>query len=114
MRKWIATIGLVLLTAAPLSAARADGKELFEKNCSKCHGMTGLGDTKAGKAAKAKKFQGDEKVMGDDAKVADTVLKTVRDPEKKKHREVSKKVSDADLQTIAIYIKALATAPPAP
>ena len=102
-------MGIALLLAAPASSARADGKELYEKNCAKCHGQTGMADTKTGKAAKAKKFKGDEKLLVDD--VADVVVKSVRDPEKKKHREVGKKVTDADLATIAVYVKALATAP---
>lgn len=109
MQKWIAAIGIALLTAAPLSSARADGKELYLKSCAKCHGDTGLADTKTGKAAKAKKFQGDEKLQGDD--IADVVLKSVRDPEKKKHREVAKKVTDEDLATIAVFVKTLVTAP---
>jgi mono/diheme cytochrome c family protein len=96
------------LAAAP-SAAQADGKTLYEAQCAKCHGMTGMADTKTGKAAKAKKFQGDEKVMGDD--VAKVVLESVRDPEKKKHRQVAKKVTDEDLATIAVYVKVLATTP---
>ena len=47
--------------------------------------------------------------MGDD--VADVVVKSVRDPAKTKHKEVGKKVSDEDLAAIAVYVKALATAP---
>lgn len=109
MRNRIAMIGIALLLAAPASSARADAKELYEKTCAKCHGQTGMADTKTGKAAKAKQFKGDEKLLGDD--VADVVLKSVRDPEKKKHREVAKKVTDEDLATIAVYVKALATAP---
>ena len=103
-------IGTALLSAALASPALADGKALFEANCAKCHGKTGLADTPVGKASKAKKFQGDEKLMGDD--VAAVVLKSVRDPEKKKHKEVSKKVSDEDLATIAVFVKALATSTP--
>jgi mono/diheme cytochrome c family protein len=109
VRNWIATFGIALLLAAPASSARADGKELYDKNCAKCHGETGLADTKTGKAAKAKKFQGDEKLLGDD--VVDVVRTSVRDPEKKKHREVAKKVSDEDLAVIAVFVKTLATAP---
>jgi mono/diheme cytochrome c family protein len=109
MRRWIIGIGIALLWTVAASAAHADGKALYEANCAKCHGKTGLADTTTGKAAKAKPFKGDQKLTGDD--VADVVVKSVRDPEKKKHKEVGKKVSDADLAAIAVYVKALATAP---
>lgn len=111
MRSWIVAIGIAVLAAwVPASSARAaDGKALYDAQCAKCHGETGMADTKTGKAAKAKQFKGDEKLEGDD--VAEVVTKTVRDPEKKKHREVAKKVSDEDLAAIAVYVKALATAP---
>lgn len=112
MRKWIAAIGIVLSSAAGSSSAQADAKALYEAQCAKCHGMTGMADTKTGRAAKAKKFQGDERVMGDD--VAKVVVESVRDPEKKKHRQVAKKVTDEELAAIAVYVKALATGTPAP
>ena len=108
MRRWIAAIGIALWSAAAASPARADGQALFEANCAKCHGKTGLSDTPSGKATKAPHMKGDEKLQGDD--VASVVLKTVRDPSKKKHVEVSKKVSDDDLAAIAVFVKALATA----
>jgi mono/diheme cytochrome c family protein len=110
VRRWIAAAGIALLAGAPASSARADGKATYEAKCAKCHGQTGLADTKTGKAAKAKKFQGDEKLMGDD--VADVVLKSVRDPEKKKHRQVAKKVTDEELAAIALYVRTLATTAP--
>jgi len=110
MRRWIIGIGIALLSTVAASAAHAaDGKALYDANCAKCHGQTGLADTTTGKAAKAKAFKGDQKLMGDD--VADVVVKSVRDPAKTKHKEVGKKVSDEDLAAIAVYVKALATAP---
>ena len=44
------SISLVLPTAA--AAAEPDGAALWAKNCAKCHGKTGKGDTKVGKKAK--------------------------------------------------------------
>jgi mono/diheme cytochrome c family protein len=109
MRRWIVGLAIALLSTVAASAAHADGKALYDANCAKCHGQTGLADTTTGKAAKAKAFKGDQKLMGDD--VAAVVTKSVRDPAKTKHKEVGKKVSDEDLAAIAVYVKALATAP---
>ena len=110
MRKWIATMVIALLAAGSAGSAHAaDGKALYEAQCAKCHGQTGLADTPTGKAAKAPPFKGDAKLQGDD--VVDVVTKSVRDPAKKKHLQVAKKVTDEDLAAIAAYVKTLATAP---
>src|SRR5574341_73296 len=43
------TIALSLLAASALAVSAGDAKELYEKNCSKCHGPDGKGETKMGK-----------------------------------------------------------------
>ena len=112
MRKWIAVgaSGLLLATLASGSAAAADGKALFVENCAGCHGETGNADTKKGKAAKAKSFHETElaaKLTAADGEAF--VTKNVR--ENKKHKNVTKKVTDADLAAIAAYVKVLAATP---
>ena len=46
-----------------MSAKAADGKATYEKDCTKCHGADGKGDTKMGKKYGAKDYT--------DAKVQD-------------------------------------------
>lgn len=80
------------------AAAQEDGKAWFEKNCQKCHGPDGKADTKAGKKMKVP--------VWDDSKLEHAhVIENVRT--NKKHRTVSKKVSDAELDAIATYVATL-------
>ena len=114
MRKWIALGASVLLLATLASGRRAvaaeDGKELFNKTCAPCHGETGYADTKKGKAAKAKNYHEAElnaKLTAADGEAF--VTKNVRT--NKKHKNVTKKVSDEELAAIAAYVKVLAAKP---
>ncbi len=102
MRRWmlsmlIVTVAAVVAASAP-AAAQEDGKALFEKNCQKCHGPDGKADTKAGKKMKVP--------VWDDSKLEHAhVIENVRT--NKKHKTVSKKVSDAELEAIATYVATL-------
>jgi len=114
VRKWIALGASVLLLATLASGRRAvaaeDGKELFNKTCAPCHGETGYADTKKGKAAKAKSYHDEElnaKLTAKDAEAF--VTKNVRT--NKKHKNVTKKVTDEELAAIASYVKVLAAKP---
>lgn len=101
MRRWLLAPALALALAAAGSApaaAEADGKALYEKNCQKCHGPDGSGDTPAGKKMKVPAWGADEMK-------ADVAIQTIR--ENKKHKTVSKKLSDADLQAIGAYVASL-------
>jgi mono/diheme cytochrome c family protein len=46
--KKLVVIGLGLLAAGALSAHAGDAKEIWTKECAKCHGADGKGDTKMG------------------------------------------------------------------
>lgn len=46
----------VAMTATALTLSAAEPKEIFEKICSKCHGLEGKGDTKMGKKLEIKDF----------------------------------------------------------
>jgi len=47
--KKILTLSIGIIMGAALSAGAADAKAIFEKDCAKCHGPDGKGDTKMGK-----------------------------------------------------------------
>jgi mono/diheme cytochrome c family protein len=103
MRRWLLApallVGFVLVSIASRpAAAEADGKALFEKNCMKCHGASGQADTASGKKMKVPVWDAEDRNV-------DTVVKTVR--ENKKHKTLSKKLSDEELQAIGAYVATL-------
>jgi mono/diheme cytochrome c family protein len=95
-----------------IAAAEAplDGKKLYDANCAKCHGVDGSADTPAGKAMKAHVLKDPKWVHVEPA----TVIHVVR--ENPKHKAVTEKVTDAELEAITAHIRELAggSASPAP
>ena len=89
-----------------LPAFADEGKAKYEKICATCHGMEGRADTKKGKKLKAADYREIPELEGPDA--IEHVKKTVR--ENKKHRNTAKKVSDAELASIAQYVQAMVAA----
>lgn len=102
MRRWNLSMLIVLVAVGVAgstpAAAQEDGKALFEKNCQKCHGPDGKADTKAGKKMKVPVW---DDTMLEHAHVIENVRTS------KKHKTVSKKVSDAELDAIATYVATL-------
>ena len=92
----------VFLPGLPASADA--GKDKYEKICASCHGTDGHADTKKGKKMKAADYREVKELQGADA--LEHIKKTVR--ENKKHKSVTKKVSDEDLAVIAQYVQKLA------
>jgi cytochrome c553 len=102
---------LVLLVIAalalPVAATHAgDAKALYEKECTKCHGPDGKGDTKMGKKLGAKDYS-DAKVQ--DALKDDAAVKAIKEGLKDKDAKVLMKpiegASDADIKDLVAYMR---------
>ena len=84
MKKLI-VMGLALMIAGAVSARAADAKEIYEKDCAKCHGVDGKGKTKMGEKLGVKDYT-DAKVQ-EEMKDAEMV-KAIKEGVKEKGSEV--------------------------
>ena len=98
---------LTLLIVVPAAAVcAADAKDLYEKDCAKCHGSDGKGETKMGKKLGAKDYT-DPKVQ--DALTDQAAFKATKDGLKDKDGKVLMKpaegLSDDDVKALVAYIR---------
>jgi mono/diheme cytochrome c family protein len=100
MRSWTAAASAAALLAAigagSVSAAEPDGKALYTKNCAMCHGDEGKADSPMAKKMGVHPLDVSD-VAG--AEGVAFVVKHIR--EDPKHKMVSKKLSDEELQAPA-------------
>ena len=105
MKKLI-TLTIALLAISALSLRAADGKAMYEKDCAKCHGADGKGDTKMGKKLGAKDYS-DPKVQSaltDEAGVK-AIKEGVKDADGKTVMKASEGISDSDAKAIIAYMR---------
>ena len=102
MRYAIPLTAALFLSAAGVSLA-ADGPTLYKQNCASCHGAAGWADTPASKALNVPPLAGSAKIAG--LSEADVGAKIRSNP---KHAPVLKKLSDADVQALAVFVQGLA------
>jgi mono/diheme cytochrome c family protein len=89
-----------------VSASTADVKENWDKNCAKCHGPDGKGDTKMGKKLEIKDFT-DAKYQAslkDDA-MFKAIKEGVKDGEKTRMKAVEG-LSDEEMKALVTYVRA--------
>jgi cytochrome c553 len=106
MKKVLAlTIALIAIPASSLLAA--DVKGLYEKECTKCHGEDGKGQTKMGKKLNAKDYT-DAKVqaeMKDDAAFK-AIKEGLKDKEDKTLMKPVEGAADDDIKALVAYMRA--------
>jgi cytochrome c553 len=98
------TTGLVLLSGTVAFAG--DAKDAYEKDCAKCHGSDGKGDTKMGKKLGAKDYT-DPKVQA--ALTDDAAFKATKEGLKDKEGKVLMKpaegLSDDDIKALVAHMR---------
>jgi cytochrome c553 len=105
--KKILILGLAMIGMAALSASGADAKASYEKDCAKCHGPDGKGDTKMGKKAGVKDYT-DPKVqeaMKDD-QMAKAIKEGVKDGDTVKMKGYADALSDDEVKALVAYVRA--------
>ncbi len=97
----------VAMTATALTLSASEPKEIFEKTCSKCHGLDGKGDTKMGKKLEIKDFttaafQG----TFTDKQAASAIKEGIKDGDKIRMKAYDD-LSDAEITGLVAYVRAL-------
>lgn len=85
----------------------ADAKANYDKECAKCHGADGRGQTKMGKQSGAKDYT-DPKVQAefDDAKAMKVIKEGVKDGAKEKMKPYAEKFNDEDIKALIAHVRA--------
>ena len=106
MKKLIAA-AVAITFGAVMVASAADAKENWDKQCAKCHGADGKGQTKMGQKLGVKdyadaKFQAE---MKDDAAFK-AIKEGVKDKEGKQVMKAAEGLSDDDIKALVKHVRA--------
>src|SRR6266446_4404535 len=94
------------LALPALSARGADAKSLYAKDCAKCHGEDGKGETKMGKKLGAKDYT-DAKVQAElkDDAAFKAIKEGLKDKEGKTLMKHAEGLSDDDAKALVAYMR---------
>jgi cytochrome c6 len=109
MKKTI-VFSLALLVAGAVSLRAADAKENFDKNCAKCHGADGKGETKMGQKLGVKDYSS-AKVQSEmkDEEMAKAIKDGVKekDTDKVKMKAFGETFSADEIKALVAYVRSL-------
>ena len=106
--KKILTLSIAIMAVSALSARAADAKATYEKDCDKCHGAEGKGDTKMGTKLGCKDFT-DAKVQADikDDAATKAIKEGLKDADGKTLMKPFDTLSDDEIKALVAYVRGL-------
>jgi cytochrome c553 len=104
--KKILTLSVAIMAVSALSASAADAKETYEKDCAKCHGKDGKGQTVMGKKQGAKDYT-DAKVQEElkDEAAIKAIKEGYKNKEGKQVMKPSEDLSDEEIKGLVAYMR---------
>jgi len=105
--KKIIIFSLGLIMAGTVAARAAEAKDIWAKDCAKCHGEDGKGKTKMGEKLGVKDYT-DAKVQSDmkDEQMTKAIKEGVKADDKTKMKAFPD-LSDAEIKSLVAYIRAM-------
>jgi len=104
--KKLLIFSVTLMALGALSAYAADAKAIWDKDCAKCHGPDGKGDTKMGKKLEVKDYT-DAKVQSSlkDEDMVKAIKEGVKSGDTTKMKGFGDTLSDDDVKALVGYIR---------
>jgi cytochrome c553 len=109
MKKTI-ILSMALLVAGAVSLRAADAKENYEKNCAKCHGPDGKGDTKMGQKLGVKDYTSAKVQEGmKDEEMTKAIKEGVKekDSDKVKMKAFGETFSADEIKALVAHVRSL-------
>ena len=104
--KKVLALGIAAVMVAAMSAHAEEAKDIYNKQCSKCHGPNGKGQTTMGKKLGCKDYT-DAKVQ--EAMTDDAAFKAIKEGYKDSEGKVVMKpaegLSDDDIKALVAYMR---------
>ena len=106
MRTLIKCGALAVVLLGGMSVMAADDKENWDKECAKCHGQDGRGQTKMGRQSGAKDYT-DPKVQAemDDAKAIARIKEGLKENGKEKMKPYADKFSEDEMKALVAHMR---------
>src|SRR5947208_7746018 len=108
--KKILLLSVLIGAITALSARADDAKAIYEKDCAKCHGVDGKGQTKMGQKLGIKDYT-DAKIQAEmkDDVAFKSVKEGLKDSEGKTLMKPAEGLSDDEIKGLVAYVRAFKT-----